>query len=219
VSVPVTARPVRAPRPAQPKAPTRRPRLRLVPPPVRRAPRAPFIAVVILTLASGLVGLLILNTQRAQDAFTLAKLQQQNARLGDSEQALTLAVQQDQDPGTLGARAAALGMVPGGAPIFLDAHGKVLGVVPAGAPLPSATSIRQGDLLIALPTAAQRAAAQARAARLAALATEAAQARALAAIAAKTPAAKTPTTKTPATRAPTTKTAVTKTKSTAAGAR
>lgn len=147
------ARPSSA-RPAGLRSPNRRPRLRLVPPPVRRAPRAPFVAVIIVLLASGLVGLLILNTQRAQDAFTYAKLKQQNASLHDAEQALQLAVQQDRDPATLASRAAALGMVPGGAPLFVDANGKVRGAVPSDAPTPSATSVTQGNVVVATPSAA-----------------------------------------------------------------
>jgi len=200
MSVPATVGPARSPRPVVPRPATRRPRLRLVPQPARRAPRAPFIAVVILMLGGGLIALLVLNTQRAQGAFAVAKLQARNAQLNDAAQALTMAVQQDQDPTTLAARATALGMTPGGSPVFVNAQGKVVGVAPAGAPLPSATSLRQGDLLIAMPTAAQLAAAKAAALRAAQA--KAAEATAAANAAARAKAATTAATTKAASKAP-----------------
>src|SRR3978361_1090226 len=51
-----------------------RPVLALVPTPAR-ARRAPFVALVLGILLAGLVGLLLLNTASAQDAFRLHRLQ------------------------------------------------------------------------------------------------------------------------------------------------
>jgi cell division protein FtsB len=110
--------------------------LRLVAARRSRAARAPFIAVVVLILGAGLLGLLVLNTVLAQDAFRLHALQLQGRALADSEQALQRQVSDLQSPQTLAARAAALGMVPGGPPAFLRlSDGKVLGqaiAAPAG---------------------------------------------------------------------------------------
>ncbi len=108
--------------------------LALVPPPVR-ARRAPFVALLIALLAGGLVGLLLLNTASAQDAFRLHTLQSQAAAL--ERQKADYANQGDGlgDPARLAMRAAALGLVPGGTPIFLA----------NGQPLPKG-AIRLGNL-------------------------------------------------------------------------
>jgi hypothetical protein len=133
-----------------------RPRLRLVASPGRHAPRVPFVLLVIALLGGGLLGPLLLNTQRAQGAFTLSDLQRHNTTLQDQVQALRLQVQQDRTPAALASRAAALGMVPGTAPLFLDASGKVLGTVPDGTPVPDAHSPHVGNIVVA--GTAQRAA-------------------------------------------------------------
>lgn len=108
--------------------------LALVPPPVR-ARRAPFVALLLVILAAGLVGLLLLNTASAQDSFRLHALQSQAASLSAEDDALANATDGLDDPARLAARAAQLGLVPGGAPIFL---------LP-GQPLPKG-AIRVGNL-------------------------------------------------------------------------
>ncbi len=108
--------------------------LSLVPPPVR-ARRAPFVALVLTLLAGGLVGLLLLNTASAQEAFKLHALQSQAAELGRQAQIYANHDGGLDDPATLYARAAALGLVPGGAPVFLK----------PGQPLPQG-AIRVGDM-------------------------------------------------------------------------
>lgn len=143
-----------AAQPAPGSAAGRRPLLRIVPPPARKAPRAPFIVLVCLVLGGGLIALLLINTQRAQDAFTMARLQRANALLQDQEQALAQVVQRDQDPTTLAGRARALGMVPDNTPTFIGDGGKVLGAVPPGAPVPGPQSQDQGGVLVALPAPA-----------------------------------------------------------------
>ncbi|MGE5762570.1 MAG: hypothetical protein ACM3ZF_01355 [Mycobacterium leprae] len=113
-----------------------RPTLALVPPTPARAPRAPFVVLVVGLLASGLVVLLLLNTVLAQDAFVLDRLHRRVKLLGDREQALAEAVARAQAPDTLAARARALGLVPSDAPAFLDLpSGRVLGE-PRPAPPP-----------------------------------------------------------------------------------
>lgn len=128
-------------RPARPTAkPTGRSAtyLRLVANRRSNAAKAPFMAVVVGILAVGLLGLLLLNTVLAQDAFRLHALQVQSRVLADQEQGLQREVELLQAPQSLAARATALGMVPGGPPAFLRlSDGKVLGAaVPGAAPAP-----------------------------------------------------------------------------------
>jgi hypothetical protein len=111
--------------------------LRLVTARRSSAARAPFVATVVVILAAGLLGLLLLNTVLAQDAFRLHALQIQGRVLADHEQTLQREVERLQSPQSLAARAGRLDMVPGGPPAFLRlSDGKVLGTaLPGQAPL------------------------------------------------------------------------------------
>jgi hypothetical protein len=111
----------------------RRSVLALVPSPMQ-ARRAPFVALLLVLLAGGLVALLLLNTASAQDAFKLHALQNKEAALAQDIQVYSSMGDGLDNPATLAARASALGMVTGGIPVFL-ARGQAL---PAGA-------IRVGD--------------------------------------------------------------------------
>ncbi len=85
----------------------------------------------------GLLGLLALNTVMAQNAFAVKDLTTKQAAFTDQEQALQQQVAVLQSPQELAQRAAALGMVEGQNPVFLDPRtGKVLGV-PVAAPTPA----------------------------------------------------------------------------------
>lgn len=112
--------------------------LRLVPQRRSSAPRAPFVTMVVLLLAVGLLGLLALNTVLAQDAFRLHALEQEHKALVDREQTLEREVETLRTPRNLAERARALGMVQGSTPAFLRLpDGTVLGAeVPAQAPVP-----------------------------------------------------------------------------------
>ena len=118
----------------------RRPPLALVPaarPAARGAVRrSPFVGVVVSLLAAGLLGLLVLNTALAQDAFTLHTLKQESRALEDREEALRREVEARRSPQELASRATELGMVPAGPPAFLRlSDGAVLGsATPAEAP-------------------------------------------------------------------------------------
>jgi hypothetical protein len=94
------------------------------------APRRtiPFIVVVSLLLAVGLIGLLVLNTTLAQGSFTLNDLQKRSALLADEQQQLTQIVAVAQSPQQLATQAGKLGMVPEPNPVFITTNGKVLGV-------------------------------------------------------------------------------------------
>jgi hypothetical protein len=112
------------------------PGLRLVPDVRAGAPRAPFITLMVVLLAGGLLGLLGLNTVLAQDAFRLHALTVEGRALADREQVLEREVETLRTPRNLAARARELGMVPTGSPAFLRLEdGAVLGAeVPAEAP-------------------------------------------------------------------------------------
>jgi len=122
--------PRRAPEPA-------RPALRVLEPAPFRAPRGPFVLAIGAVLTLGLLGVLLLNTVVAQDAFAVSALQQKSAALADQEQALTQAVAAADSPQRLESRARTLGMVPTENPAFLRlADGKVLGKpLPGKAPV------------------------------------------------------------------------------------
>jgi outer membrane biosynthesis protein TonB len=111
----------------------RRSILSLVPSPIQ-ARRAPFVALLLVLLAGGLVALLLLNTASAQDAFKLHALQSKEAALAQDMQISASKGDGLDDPAVLAARATALGMITGGIPIFLA----------RGAPLP-AGAIRIGN--------------------------------------------------------------------------
>ena len=146
--------------------------LRLVPQRRSSAAKAPFVVAVVVLLVGGLLGLLLLNTVVAQDAFRLHDLQKQGRVLGDREQALAKQVQALQAPGSISDRAIALGMVPGGVPVFLRLpDGAVLGAAtaPGSAPAPvrpaAPAATRPGVATAAKPTAAKPPAAKPTAAK------------------------------------------------------
>jgi hypothetical protein len=107
--------------------------LRIVPQRRSSAAKAPFVVVLVSLLVGGLLGLLLLNTLIAQGSFRLHDLSNQGRALELRQQDLQRQVQALQAPAELAHRAAALGMVPGNAPVFLRlSDGKVLGVATAG---------------------------------------------------------------------------------------
>lgn len=145
----------RAPAEEAPRAPAAtRPRLQVVTAPARltnsHRPRLPFVLLLVALLAAGLVGLLLLNTVVAQDAFALHRLETDQALLDDDEATVQARTEQLDDPSALAATARALGMVPAGDPAF------VLSGRPAGAIPPGVRSVaggtRVGRLLVIGPT-------------------------------------------------------------------
>jgi hypothetical protein len=99
---------------AAPRKPTTlpRPRLVVVAPQRSTAGRLPFVILVCAVLISGLVGVLLLHTIAAQDAFRVTGLQQRLATLTDQEQQEAQLVAADSSPTALETRAVALGMEP-----------------------------------------------------------------------------------------------------------
>ncbi|TWE13246.1 hypothetical protein [Rudaeicoccus suwonensis] len=124
-----TARPVRLPARPAPVAATR-PRLHAVP--TAEAPEhrgVGFVLLCVVLLAGGLISLLVLNTDRAQQSFVIANLQARSASLADVQQELSSNVDLLGSPENLARRATAMGLGPAKQVRYVDrATGKVLGV-------------------------------------------------------------------------------------------
>lgn len=89
------------------------------------APRAPFAVLVVGMLGGALVGLVLLNTVLAQQAFTLNRVQQENQRLDERKQALQEDIARENSPQVLYAKARRLGMRDADRPVFVDpGHGR-----------------------------------------------------------------------------------------------
>jgi hypothetical protein len=110
-----------------------RPRLTIVPKVAARAPRVPFVILVVLVLGGGLIGLLLLNTSLQRGAYEITDLRGRSAALAAQEQSLRMAVSDLRQPHRVARAALALGMVRSDNPAFLDlATGVVTGsAVPA----------------------------------------------------------------------------------------
>lgn len=132
----------------------RRPALRLVRQPLRHAPRLPFVALVVVLLSAGLVGLLLLSMQRAQASFSQSALATRNAALADQLQALQRQVERDSNPAVLATRARALGMVPEASAGYVGPGGRILGPVPSGAPRPAPAASPRAGVVVARPAPA-----------------------------------------------------------------
>ncbi|MEP6666930.1 MAG: hypothetical protein ABJA81_10820 [Nocardioidaceae bacterium] len=110
-----------------------RPRLTIVPKVAARAPRIPFVFLVVTVLAGGLVGLLLLNTALQRGAYAVTDLQRTSASLNLRQQNLEIEVASLQSPQRISERALRLGMVQNDSPAFLSlSTGKVIGVPVAG---------------------------------------------------------------------------------------
>ncbi len=144
MSISQHAAPLRQPRSRQPRAavssaaPTSRTarsttsspvRLRVVAPAdARESSSAAFIAACVLLLAMGLAALLILNTQRAQQSFTIDKLKADSATYTGTQQGLSSQLQLAESPQSLAARAQSLGLVPAATIRYVGPDGKTVGV-------------------------------------------------------------------------------------------
>ncbi|MDG4788770.1 hypothetical protein O7626_23070 [Micromonospora sp. WMMD1102] len=115
-------------------APARRSRLRVAPPrPVAR-PRVSFVALILVLVVGGMLGILVVNSKVNENAFRLERLQQQQSTLDIQEQELKQKIADAEVPGNLTARARKLGLVDSGPPAFIRLpDGRVIGVPqPAG---------------------------------------------------------------------------------------
>ncbi|MCK5890593.1 MAG: hypothetical protein P1U38_01540 [Aeromicrobium sp.] len=108
--------------------------LRIVAPARARARRAPFVVVVVTVLSVGLVGLVVLSTVLQNQAFELARLQQESSSLTVQQQQLQYEADRQASPASLAAAASGIGMIPNQTPVFLKPDtGEIIGVpTPAG---------------------------------------------------------------------------------------
>ncbi|MEZ5092364.1 hypothetical protein [Nocardioides sp.] len=119
---PVSAGLRRAPRLAD--AALTRARLTVVPRVRARAPRVPFVLLVSLVLALGVVGLLMFNTSMQQASFTASRLEDKATALSAQEQALSVQVEALRDPQRVAEQAQSMGMVLPSGSCFLVLSGK-----------------------------------------------------------------------------------------------
>jgi hypothetical protein len=121
---------------------TTTPRLRVVTGASPR-PGAAFGIFCATLLATGLIGLLLLNTALAQGSFTLHKLRTASGQLTDTQDVLNQALEASKSPANLAAKAAGMGMVPAQSAAFLRlSDGRVIGVAKPAAPVPGFTVVR-----------------------------------------------------------------------------
>ncbi|MFY1656492.1 hypothetical protein [Micromonospora sp. WMMD1274] len=124
-------------------APT--PRLRVAPPAPIRVPRAPFVALILVLVVGGVLGILAVNTKINENAFKLEKLHQQQAKLDVDEQELKKEIAEQKAPGNLTANARRLGLVESEDPAYIRLpDGQTIGVPHPAQGAPSVTS-QQGN--------------------------------------------------------------------------
>ncbi|RKS09853.1 hypothetical protein DFP74_5598 [Nocardiopsis sp. Huas11] len=93
-----------------------------------RAPRIPFVLLVLCLLGGALVGLLVLRSVVAEEAFAITSLQAQNRELSYEEQQLRESVAHLETSERIASEAEEMGMEPGEGPLFLDLdEGRVSG--------------------------------------------------------------------------------------------
>lgn len=87
-----------------------------------------FVVSCVVVLALGLATLLLLNTQRAQQSFTINGLQAKSAGITDTQQSLRSQLQGVESAASLAKRAQALGLVPAIHIRYVGPDGKTIGV-------------------------------------------------------------------------------------------
>lgn len=93
-----------------------------------RAPRIPFVLLVLCLLGAALVGLLVLRSVVAEEAFAITSLQSENQELSYKEQQLRSTVARMETSERIAEEAEAMGMEQGEAPLFLDPdNGEITG--------------------------------------------------------------------------------------------
>ncbi|MEU1486808.1 cell division protein FtsL [Streptomyces sp. NPDC005752] len=125
---------------------------RLMPSGPNTAARTPFVLLVVLLLAGGLISLLLLNSALNEGSFRLSKLKRDTTELTDEQQALQRDVDSYSEPDALERRARELGMVPGGSPAFLDPDGTVRGMPERATAQPSPVTSPEPEKSAAVPT-------------------------------------------------------------------
>ena len=120
------------------------PRLKVAPPRPVSVPRAPFVALILVVVVGGVLGILLINTKINENAFRLDGLQKQQAALNVQQEQLAKTIAEHEAPGNLAAAARKLGLVESGQPAFIRLpDGQVIGV-PRPAQGPPAITSQQG---------------------------------------------------------------------------
>lgn len=138
---------VEADRSAKPDATAPGPgaRLRVAPPPPVSVPRAPFVALILVLVVGGVLGILVVNTKINENSFRIGELQQEQAALDLQEQELKQRIAAAEAPGSLVAEARKLGLVDSGPPAFIRLpDGQVIGVPRPAGGQPAITSQQAG---------------------------------------------------------------------------
>jgi hypothetical protein len=114
---------------------------RLKPPVPVTVVRAPFVILVIMSVITGVVGILVLNTKITENAFKLSAMRHEQVALDQREQHLKQLIAKYESPGSLAAAAAKLGLVEAGPPAFIVLpDGRIIGVPKPATGTPSVTS-------------------------------------------------------------------------------
>lgn len=126
---------------------------RLMPAGPSSAARTPFVLLVVVLLGGGLIALLLLNSALNEGSFELSELKRKTTELTDEQQALQRDVDDSSAPDALERQARQLGMVPGGAPAFINPDGTVRGAPDRATAEPSSSGSPAPDTT-ASPSAA-----------------------------------------------------------------
>ncbi len=98
-----------------------------------QAPRAPFVCLIVLLVAAGLAGLVVLNTAVNSNSFRLHEQTQRKKQLDVTESQLRRDVANLDAPSRLDTEARRLGLVPAGTPGFIDPSSRTV----SGKPQPA----------------------------------------------------------------------------------
>ncbi|MBV2362489.1 hypothetical protein ACFPZ0_27010 [Streptomonospora nanhaiensis] len=98
-----------------------------------RAPRMPFVLLVLGLLSGALISLLALRTVLVADSFAISELQQTNEELAHQEEGLREEVLRLESSERIAEEAEELGMRPGEAPLFMDLDERTVTGDPGGA--------------------------------------------------------------------------------------
>lgn len=98
----------------------RSPRLRLVQAPVARVSTLGFVGIVVLLIAAGLSGVMVVSTTANAQSRELSQLRQEAIVLGYEADGLESQYQRVTSTNALALRAAELGLVPNPYPAFVD---------------------------------------------------------------------------------------------------
>lgn len=107
------------------------------------AARTPFVLLIVVLLAVGMLALLLLNAAVNEGSFQLSELERQTEEHRDELQKLQAEIDAHSAPDALQRRARELGLQPGGNPVFLEPDGTVRGS-PSPAPSGSEQPAQDG---------------------------------------------------------------------------